>query len=129
MSKQKVDRNEIIAQLKKNHIVYGSEYTVQCSYLWEGEYDILDLRNKKPSHWAVCKNHQIDVYNDGTRFELCPVPIETFEGDEMEKAADRFIELEYGDKSFLRKFVIVALTAGIGIVLFLILLSAVVECV
>jgi len=123
-----MDRDKIIAQLKEKHIVYGSKYTVQCAYLWDKETDLLELKNQEPSSWSVCKNHQIDVYNDGTRFELCPMPIETFEADEMEKAADKFIELEYGSGISFRNFVKYAVMAGLGLVVLLVLLAALSEC-
>lgn len=120
-----MDRDEIITQLKEKHIVYGGEYTVQGAYLWEKEDDLIGLKKKKPSSWSVCKNHQIDVYNDGTRFEFCPMPIETFKADEMEKAADRFIELEYGSGISLGKFVKYAVIIA-GIVLALLIFFAVI---
>ena len=123
-----MDRDEIIAQLKKKHIVYGSEYTVQCAYLWDKETDLLELENKKPHSWSVCKNEQIDVYDDGTRFELCPMPVETFKANEVEKAADKFIELEYGSDISLGKLTKFAITAGIGLALLLIFLVAITDC-
>lgn len=122
----KPNRKEIIAQLKEKHIVYGSKYTIQCAYLWEGEEDVAELKDKDPSSWSVCKNVQMDLYEDGTRFENCPVPIEIFEAGEMERAADRFIELEYGNKYP----VLFVLLMGLGVLLLMFLLFTIsIKCV
>jgi len=84
-----MDREQIINTLLKRQIVYGKKYTLQGLLLWMDEDKIYEPM--KLIKYSVCVNC---YENFEGKQELIPVPMEDFELEDIEKAVDRFIELE-----------------------------------
>jgi len=84
-----MDKEKILSKLKSRQIVYGDKYTLQGMLLWMDGGKIYEPM--KLIGYSVCENCYEEFEG---RQEMIPVPIENFKLDEIEKAIDRFIELE-----------------------------------
>lgn len=86
-------KNKVLKELKKNGIVYGKTYTIQAMYLWNHKKGgSFNKEEFELSGYSVCKNEWI---KDGSEKHLCPIPIEDYKINEIDKAIDSFIEKEY----------------------------------